>query len=84
MSSGWKMGKAPRGPRLTGASEWADCSAEKKGQPVGRPVYEWNEAFEYDVYPDFPYRATLAATISGRPSNKFCIDSLFAAIGRMP
>jgi hypothetical protein len=41
-----------------------DCAAEKKGQPLGRPVYEGNEAFEYDVYLDFPYRSKPTAAIS--------------------
>jgi hypothetical protein len=27
---------------------------KKKGQPLSRPVYEWNEAFEKDIYLDFP------------------------------
>lgn len=41
----WKMEKAPRTLPLNGTTKWADCSAEKKGQPLGRPVYEWNESF---------------------------------------
>jgi len=50
------MGKAPRSLRLTAPPSGWTARSKKKGQPLGRPVYEWNEVCEYDVYLDFPWQ----------------------------
>jgi hypothetical protein len=49
----WEMGKAPRSLHLTGASGRTP-RPKKKGQPVGRPVYEWNEALNMMFISIFP------------------------------
>jgi hypothetical protein len=36
---------------------------QKKGQPLGRPVYEWNESF-CDVYLDFPWQFLSCSLVS--------------------
>jgi hypothetical protein len=58
---------------------------KKKGQPVAAPFMNGMKLLNMMVISMFPSNFSRApSSSSGRPSSKFCIDWLFAAIGRMP
>jgi hypothetical protein len=58
-----KMGKAPRTLPLKGTTKWETAQRKIKGQPQGRPVYEWNESFCH-AYLDFPWQFLSCSLVS--------------------